>query len=75
VIPTFVNSYIESKIIKDLNYGVTKKGLPETRFSDMSQDYSKPNYEQYNREKAYQQMLALCNKYNNWEKTRWETVK
>jgi glycosyltransferase involved in cell wall biosynthesis len=73
--PTFVNSYIESKIIKDLNYGVTKKGLPETRFSDMSQDYSKPNYEQYNREKAYQQMLALCNKYNNWEKTRWETVK
>jgi hypothetical protein len=41
----------------------------------MSQDYSKPNYEQYNREKAYQQMLALCNKYNNWEKTRWETVK
>lgn len=52
---SYENSYLEARLIRDLNYGSTAAGMSRIKFD---------------RKMAWEYMASLCNKRNKWEKKR-----
>lgn len=68
--PDRVNTYLEHRICRDLNYNASLGGLFGHYFNENSAIFSKPKYQKFSREKAYEQVRALREKMNNWENAR-----
>jgi glycosyltransferase involved in cell wall biosynthesis len=73
--PRYLNSYMESRLIRDLNYEVTNMGIAGMYFNDQSALFSKPNWTSFNQETAFKHFRELGNRKNFWENKRWEKVK
>lgn len=68
--PDRVNTYLEHRICRDLNYNATLGGLFGQYFNENSALFVKPKYRKFSREQAYEQIRILREKMNNWENQR-----
>jgi len=72
--PEKLNTYFESRLIRDLNYQMFINGMGDAYLNEDSFKFLKPLYEPFDREKAYDMMVELCEVKNFWEEKR-ERVK
>lgn len=72
--PRLVNSYIGLKIVRDLLWGRTTKTKLGMFSNDMSSLGARPEYEEFNKDKAYQVIVANRNAWNEWEVARWRKM-
>jgi glycosyltransferase involved in cell wall biosynthesis len=72
--PEKLNSYMEARMIRDLNYGMFIQGTGDTYVNEDSYQFVKPQYESFDKEKAYNMAAQLCNHRNKWETQRYNRV-
>ena len=72
--PRFLNSYMESRLIRDLNYEVTNPGVAGMYFNDQSAMFTKPQWQPFTKEIAFQHFSDLGRRKNIWEQRRWNTI-
>ena len=72
--PELLNSYMESRMIRDLNYGFHIEGTGGSYFNEDSTYSARPNFEPFSKETAYNYMLERCMLRNFWEQKRQELV-
>ena len=68
--PDKLNSYMEARLIRDLNYGVFIEGTGSLYFNEDSFAYNRPSFKDFNLQEAYNQMANLCGLRNYWEQRR-----
>ena len=68
--PERLNSYMESRMIRDLNYGFHMEGTGGMYFNEDSMQFTRPDFEPFDREGAYNAMLDRCARRNLWEQRR-----
>ena len=68
--PSLINSYIESKFIKDLNYGQMSEFTGYPYFSDLSAIGVRPKMREFNRDNIIKEMMNFINHKNYWEEKR-----
>jgi len=72
--PDRLNSYMESRLIRDLNYGFHMEGTGGMYFNEDAMQFTRPQFEPFDRETAYDCMLDLCLRRNIWEQKRIEMI-
>ena len=72
--PEKLNSYMSSRLVRDLNYGQTKEGMGGIYYNENSLLDSAPKTMVFNPHDAYKHMLELCNRRNYWEKMRHKVL-
>ena len=72
--PDRLNSYMESRLIRDLNYGFHIEGTGGMYFNEDSMQFARPQFEPFDRKVAYDCMLELCLRRNIWEQRRVESL-
>ena len=72
--PEKLNTFFESRLIRDLNYGMFINGTAEMYLNEDSYKFVKPIYEKFEKQEAYNMMRGLCLRRNQWESTRSESV-
>jgi glycosyltransferase involved in cell wall biosynthesis len=74
--PRFINSYLEARLIRDLNYGVTAPGLAGMYFNDDSASpmFHKPHWQTFDRNVAVGHFAELAKRHNMWEQRRWQSL-
>ena len=73
--PEKLNTYFESRVIRDLNYGMFINGTGDLYLNEDSYKFVKPEFEQFEKEEAYNKMANLCKRRNHWEMTRKDQIK
>jgi len=68
--PENVGSYLESRMIRDINYGFSFTGNPEIYFNEDSNAFSRPVFSEFDRDKCVKFMLHMRNKHNKFEELR-----
>jgi hypothetical protein len=68
--PERLNSYMEMRLIKDLNFNATTTGLNGLYYNDNSMMSNRTQYHPFSAQDAYNQMKGLCDRRNFWEKFR-----
>ena len=68
--PEKLDTYFESRLIRDLNYGMYLEGTAGMYLNEDSAHSLKPSYQPFNEEIAYKSMASLCNRRNYWEQIR-----
>jgi hypothetical protein len=72
--PRFLNSYMESRLIRDLNYEVTNPGVAGMYFNDQSAMFTKPQWQPFTKEIAFKHFCELGQRKNIWEQRRWNKI-
>ena len=72
--PEKLNTYFESRLIRDLNYGMYVNGTGDLYFNEDSYKFVKPIFEKFEKEDAYNMMTNLCNRRNHWESIRKQNI-
>tara|TARA_Y100000361_G_scaffold43849_1_gene37869 strand:- start:6575 stop:8212 length:1638 start_codon:yes stop_codon:yes gene_type:complete len=70
-----LNTYFESRLIRDLNYQMFINGMGDAYLNEDSFKFLKPLYEPFDREKAYDMMADICELKNFWENKRKEIIR
>lgn len=65
-----LNSYMESRMIRDLNYGVYIQGTGDVYINEDSMAHNRPQFEPFGPEEAYRAMYEIRMKRNYWEDVR-----
>ncbi len=73
--PEKLHTFMEARLIRDLNYGVHLEGIAGQYYNEQSHIFSQSQYQTFDREIAYRQMAHLCERRNQWEHRRSETLK
>ena len=73
--PEKLNTYFESRLSRDLNYGMYINGTGEMYLNEDSYKFVRPIFEPFGKDEAYNMMLSLCNRRNDWEKLRKQHIK
>jgi glycosyltransferase involved in cell wall biosynthesis len=73
--PDKLNTYFESRLIRDLNYGMFINGTGELYLNEDSYKFVKPQFEEFGMKEAYNLMANLCQRRNHWEITRKERIR
>ena len=73
--PEKLNSYMFTRLVRDLNYEAYIEGVGGLYYNEQSFIFSQGQYQPFNREIAYNQMANLCQRRNQWEQKRLETIK
>ena len=73
--PDKLNTYFESRVIRDLNYGMYINGTGDMYLNEDSYKFVKPQFEEFGKEEAYNMMANLCKRRNHWEMARKEQIK
>lgn len=68
--PERLNSHMELRMVKDLNFRVTTGGLSGMYYNESSRLFGKPQYNTFGPEEAFNFMVNLCNRRNFWERQR-----
>ena len=68
--PERIGSYMEARLIRDLNYSFSTMVVGGLYYQELSMISSKPNLQPFNREIAFQHFTNLCNRRNYWENKR-----
>ena len=72
--PEKLNTYFESRLIRDLNYGMYINGTGELYLNEDSYKFVKPAFEEFTKKEAYNMMANLCARRNHWESARKERI-
>ena len=72
--PEKLNSYMASRLVRDLNYGQSTEGMGGIYYNENSLLDSAPKTMVFNPHDAYKHMLELCNRRNYWEKMRHKVL-
>ena len=73
--PRFLNTYMEARLVRDLNYGVTSQGISGMYFNEMSSvSFQKPTWQEFNKETAFKHFVELRKRTNHWENRRWQRI-
>lgn len=72
--PEKLHTFLEARLIRDLNYGVHLEGIAGLYYNEQSQLFTQSQYHPFNREIAYNKMVQLCNRRNQWEQRRIQTL-
>ena len=72
--PEKLNTYMETRLVRDLNYGVALEGIAGLYYNEQSHIFAQGQYNPFNREIAHQKMVAMCNRRNSWEQTRYSKI-
>lgn len=72
--PRYLNSYMESRLIRDLNYEVTSPGVAGMYFNDQSAMFARPQWQAFNKEVAFKHFAELGRRKNYWEQLRWQKI-
>ena len=72
--PERLNTYFESRLIRDLNYAMFINGMGDAYLNEDSFKFLKPLYEPFDRQKAYDMMADICELKNFWENKRKEVI-
>lgn len=73
--PEKLNTYFESRVIRDLNYGMYINGTGDLYLNEDSYKFVKPIYEEFGKEEAYNMMSNLCKRRNHFETIRKDRIK
>ena len=73
--PERLNSYFESRLVRDLNYGISIQGTGDMYLNEDSYGFVKPDFQKFTVEEAYSMMAFLCARRNEWEQTRIENIR
>jgi glycosyltransferase involved in cell wall biosynthesis len=73
--PERLGTYFESRIVRDLNYGMYIEGTGEMYFNEDSYKFVRPDYEPFDIEVAYRVLADLCERRNRWETRRKQEIK
>jgi glycosyltransferase involved in cell wall biosynthesis len=68
--PERAGTYFESRIVRDLCYGVRMDGMGGLYYNEQAHMFDKPKFVPFNREIAYNEMVNLCNRRNHAEQQR-----
>lgn len=71
--PERLNSYMEMRMVKDLNYGKSPGGFGGMYYNDAAHTFQKINYHDFTRQDAYNQMKNLCERRNYYESRKVRT--
>jgi glycosyltransferase involved in cell wall biosynthesis len=71
--PWRLGSYMEARLVRDLNQGFTPPVVGSMYFSEMSTLAGKPNFKPFSRKDAYEHMVSLCTRRNHWEELRCQS--
>jgi hypothetical protein len=72
--PQYINSYMESRLIRDLNYEVTSPGVAGMYFNDQAAMFARPQWQPFTKEVAFKHFAELGRRKNYWEQLRWQKV-
>ena len=72
---TRLDSYMESRMIRDLNYGVYIQGTGDVYINEDSMAYNRPQFQPFGPEEAYKAMYEIRMKRNYWENIRGNMVR
>tara|TARA_R100000808_G_scaffold2804_3_gene10532 strand:- start:57072 stop:58712 length:1641 start_codon:yes stop_codon:yes gene_type:complete len=67
---TRLDSYMESRMVRDLNYGVYIEGTGDVYINEDSMAYNRPQFKPFGPEEAYKAMYEIRMKRNYWENIR-----
>jgi hypothetical protein len=70
--PDRLNTYMESRLIRDLNYKTTTDVTGGMYFNEEAAIFAKPSIQPFSFDHAYDQMRSLCERRNLWEQRRME---
>jgi hypothetical protein len=73
--PKLINSYLESKMIRDLNYGFREQYQSHPYFNDLSMLGVRPNKLFFNKQNAYEEFRQFIENRNIWENKRLEAIR
>lgn len=73
--PERLNSYFESRMVRDLNYGMYVQGTGGMYLNEDSLSFAKPDFQKFRIEEAYNMAASLCMRRNEWEQKRMEVVR
>lgn len=73
--PEKLNSYLYTRLVRDLNYEAFIEGMGGLYLNENSFIFAQNQYQPFNKEIAYNQMANLCHRRNQWEQKRLETIK
>jgi len=73
--PEKLNTYFESRLIRDLNYGMFINGTGDLYLNEDSYKFVKPQFEEFGKKEAYNMMANLCARRNHWESARIDRIK
>ena len=68
--PDKLDTYLEARVIRDLNYGVFIEGTSSLYFNEDSFAYGRPAFREFNLQEAYNQLAELRERKNYWEQRR-----
>lgn len=68
--PERLNSYMEMRMVKDLNYGRALGGIGGMYYNEEASMFDKLDFHEFTREIAFNQMKSLCERRNYYEKKR-----
>lgn len=68
--PELINSYMGTRLLRDLNVGFTSWGPTGYFFNENALNLGKPRLEEFNRDKALKHILGILEKKNFWEEHR-----
>ena len=69
-----INSYMYCRLIKELNYGNTNYGMGGQYYNEESCVVHHVKNEKFDRKKAYDHMVQLCEHRNFWERKKQQYV-
>jgi|TARA_R110000765_G_scaffold64510_1_gene125309 glycosyltransferase involved in cell wall biosynthesis len=72
--PERLNTFFESRLIRDLNYGMYINGTGDLYLNEDSYKFIKPAFEKFEKEEAYNMMVGLCLRRNKWELARSQSI-
>ena len=68
--PEQLDTYLEARLIRDLNYGVFIEGTSSLYFNEDSYAYGRPAFREFNLQEAYNQLSEIRDRKNYWEQRR-----
>ena len=73
--PERLNSYMEARMVRDLNYGMYIEGTGDMYLNEDSYKFARPEFKPFDIETAYDIMADLCHRRNKWEMRRKELIR
>ena len=68
--PELIGTNFELRLIRDLNFGSTNYGMGGSYHNEETCEVINTKIEDFDRRKAYQHMIGLCEQKNNLERQR-----
>ena len=65
-----LNTYMELRLLRDITFGATSRGIAGMYFNEQAQMFTKPRYEPFGKNDAYNLMRNLGERKNHWERIR-----